>query len=284
MNAATAGPKDHIISLNNIHMTYHGAKGDVVVLQDINLDIEAGEFVCLLGPSGCGKSTLLWIIAGLLLPTDGEAIMDHKPITGPDWDRGVIFQRPSCFPWLNVHDNISFGLKMRHVSREKIEELTAESLKTVGLSDFANYHPYELSGGMKQRAAFARILVNQPRMVLMDEPFGALDALTRKNIQNLAREIWQKTQSTVLLITHDVDEALSLGTRILVMSQRPSKIIKEFRTHFTYEILNGDSKLDHVRYSQGYMEVRDEILIMITGDMDTDTVRMDKDEPVKRQR
>jgi len=281
MSAATTGPVDQIISLKDINLTFHGAKGDMIVLRDIDLDIQAGEFVCLLGPSGCGKSTLLRIIAGLLPPSSGEAKMDQEPITGPDWHRGVIFQSPALYPWLTVHDNVAFGLKMRNFPKEKIEELTDKHLELVDLQDFADYHPYELSGGMKQRAAFARILVNQPRMVLMDEPFGALDALTRQNCQKLVRKIWQKTQNTVLLITHDVDEALSLGTRILVMSQRPSRIVKEFHTQFTYQILNGESKQDHVRYTQEYMDVREEILMMITGDADTEAVRKDVGKPRK---
>ncbi len=263
------GPEIPIISLKDIQLTFQGAKGDIDVLQDIDLDIQAGEFVCLLGPSGCGKSTLLRIMAGLLAPSAGEAKMEEEAITGPDWHRGVIFQSPALYPWLTVHDNVAFGLKMRHFPQEKIEELTGKYLNLVDLEDFATYHPYELSGGMKQRAAFARILVNQPRMVLMDEPFGALDALTRQNCQALVRKIWQKTRNTVLMITHDVDEALSLGSRILVMSQRPGRIVKEFRTPFTYQILKEESTHDHVRYTAEYMNVREEILMMITGDADT---------------
>lgn len=254
---------DNVVTLKDIDLIYPGEKSKVVALQGINLDIKEREFICVLGPSGCGKSTLLKIIAGFLQPSAGEARMDNKPIYGPDWHRGVIFQNPTLYPWLNVQDNIAFGLKMRKFPKNEINELTNRYLELVGLKGFEKHNPYELSGGMKQRASLARTLVNKPRMLLMDEPFGALDALTRQNMQTLIREIWIKTENTVLLITHDVDEALALATRVIVMSRRPGRILKEFHTDFTYRI--SGTEHEKVRYKPEYMEIREEILNIINN-------------------
>ncbi|AAO35953.1 ABC transporter ATP-binding protein [Clostridium tetani] len=263
MNEILNDKKDYVVSLKDINLSYSGEKGDVSALQNINLDINEGEFICVLGPSGCGKSTLLKIIAGFLKPSDGTAAMDGQIINEPNWHRGVVFQSPTLYPWLNIHDNVAFGLKMRKFPKNDIEELTNKYLDLVGLNDFKNLKPYELSGGMKQRASLARVLVNKPRMILMDEPFGALDALTRENMQTLIRTIWTKTKNTVFLITHDVDEALSLATRIIVLSKRPGKILKEFNTEFTYEISGTNN--ENVRYSAKYMEIREEILNIINS-------------------
>ncbi|AVP55172.1 taurine transport ATP-binding protein tauB [Clostridium tetani] len=263
MNEILNDKKDYVVSLKDINLSYSGEKGDVSALQNINLDINEGEFICVLGPSGCGKSTLLKIIAGFLKPSDGTAAMDGQIINEPNWHRGVVFQSPTLYPWLNIHNNVAFGLKMRKFPKNDIEELTNKYLDLVGLNDFKNLKPYELSGGMKQRASLARVLVNKPRMILMDEPFGALDALTRENMQTLIRTIWTKTKNTVFLITHDVDEALSLATRIIVLSKRPGKILKEFNTEFTYEISGTNN--ENVRYSAKYMEIREEILNIINS-------------------
>lgn len=263
MNEILNDKKDYVVSLKDINLSYSGEKGDVSALQNINLDIKEGEFICVLGPSGCGKSTLLKIIAGFLKPSDGTAEMDGQIINEPNWHRGVVFQSPTLYPWLNIHDNVAFGLKMRKFPKNDIEELTNKYLTLVGLDSFKKHKPYELSGGMKQRASLARVLVNKPRMILMDEPFGALDALTRENMQTLIRTIWIKTKNTVFLITHDVDEALSLATRIIVLSKRPGKILKEFNTEFTYEISGTNN--ENVRYSAKYMEIREEILNIINS-------------------
>ncbi len=252
---------DVVVSIKNASLQYAGEKGAIDALQDINLDIHKGEFICVLGPSGCGKSTLLNIIAGFHKPTEGTAMMGDTPITSPDWHRGVVFQSPTLYPWLNIHQNVAFGLRMRKIDKDKIQSEVDKYLDLVGLNDFKKHKPYELSGGMKQRASLARVLVNQPSMILMDEPFGALDALTRANMQTLTREIWQKTENTIFLITHDVDEALSLATRVIVMSSRPGRIIKEFSTNFTYEMTNTTHTT--ARYSKEYMEIREEILEII---------------------
>lgn len=261
MNEIIKDEKDYVVTLKDINLRYASKKGEVTALQDVNLNIEEGEFICVLGPSGCGKSTLLKIIAGFHQPSHGEAKMDNEIIKGADWHRGVVFQSPTLYPWLNIYDNVAFGLKMRNFPKSEAEELTNKYLDIVGLKDFAKNKPYELSGGMKQRASLARVLVNNPRMILMDEPFGALDALTRQNMQTLIREIWTKTENTVFLITHDVDEALALATRIIVMSSRPGRIVKEFNVDFTYDISGVNQ--ESARYTSQYMQIREEILNII---------------------
>ena len=251
-----------IIKLENIELTYSDKKQSVDALSNINLTINEGDFICVLGPSGCGKSTLLGILAGYLQPSSGSATMSGEPIKGADWRRAVVFQSPTLYPWLSAYDNIAFGLKMRHLPKEEIDEKVNKYIELVGLSGFADSKPYELSGGMKQRVALARTLVNQPSMILMDEPFGALDAITRANMQELVRKLWRETGSTILMITHDVDEALMLATRAIVMSQRPGTIVKTFETEYTKEFYeNGED----VRFSEDYLKMRKEIIEIITG-------------------
>jgi taurine transport system ATP-binding protein len=252
-----------VLSLAGIGVVYEGKQHSVDALTDITLEIKNGEFVCLLGPSGCGKSTLLNIIAGFIKPSRGEARVDGEIITGPDWNRGVVFQTPSLYPWLTVQKNVEFGLRMRKFSKQETAARADRYLKQVGLSEFKKHKPYELSGGMRQRACLARVLTNNPRIILMDEPFGALDAITRENMQTLTRIVWSDNRSTIFLITHDVDEALSLGTRILVMSRRPGKIIKEFTAEFTYHITGRET--DRTRFSREYIEIREQILMLIHG-------------------
>ena len=251
-----------ILSLDQLNLTYAAGTSHVTALEDINLKIHEGEFVCLLGPSGCGKSTLLKILAGFIPPSSGSATIDGKAIQGPDWHRGVVFQQPPLYPWLTVRDNIGFGLKMRGVDKKVSRDLIDTYLEKVRLTRFAELKPYELSGGMKQRVAIARVLVNNPRMLLMDEPFGALDALTREEMQNLVRSIWWETRKTVLFITHDVDEALSLGTRVLVMSRGPGKIIMNFRTHFSEFITADNSNV--TRASREFQQLRTTLLDLIS--------------------
>ena len=253
----------NLISIKNAYLKYNSEKGQVTALENVNLDIAKGEFICVLGPSGCGKSTLLKIIAGFHQPTEGTAVMGDTPITGPDWHRGVVFQTPTLYPWLNIYKNVEYGLKMRKIPRTERDEIVKKYLELVGLKDFANQKPYELSGGMKQRASLARVLVNQPEMILMDEPFGALDALTRQNMQTLTREIWNKTGNTIFLITHDVDEALALATRVIVMSARPGRIVKEFNVDFTYDIAGTNQ--ESAKYTREYMHIREEILSIINS-------------------
>ncbi|HYR26163.1 MAG TPA: ABC transporter ATP-binding protein [Aquabacterium sp.] len=202
-----------------------------VALDELTLTIEPGEFVCLLGPSGCGKSTLLGALAGHLAPTHGQARLDGERIEGPDPVRGLVFQHHTLFPWLNVQDNVAYGLKMRGVPRAERLQRAQVLLDEVGLQGFAQRYPHTLSGGMQQRVEIARVLINQPRVLLMDEPFGALDALTRLKMQELLLSLWAHFKTTVVFVTHDIDEALFLADRILVMSPRPGRIIDEIRVH-----------------------------------------------------
>ncbi|MBN1431413.1 MAG: ABC transporter ATP-binding protein [Methanomicrobiaceae archaeon] len=196
----------------------------VTALDNINLHIEDKEFVCLVGPSGCGKTTLLRIIAGLDFPTSGSVSLDGKPVEGPDPERGMVFQEYSLFPWLRISDNIGFGLEMKGYSREDKKKIVDEYLDLVNLEGFGMSYPHELSGGMRQRVAIARALANDPKVLLMDEPFGALDAQTRNMMQRELLEIWEKTRKTIIFVTHSVDEAVFLADRIVVLSPRPGRI------------------------------------------------------------
>ncbi|WP_041701506.1 ABC transporter ATP-binding protein [Gottschalkia acidurici] len=192
------------------------------ILNDINLDVKQGEFISIVGHSGCGKSTLLKIIAGLLDYDSGEVTIDKEAISEPDTDRGMVFQEHRLFPWLTVKENVSLGLK--DLSKEDKEKLTLEYLELVGLEDFKDAYPHQISGGMAQRAAIARALVNKPKILLLDEPFGALDALTRIQMQQEVLNIWEKEKTTMIMVTHDIDEAIFLGDRVVIMSAKTGQI------------------------------------------------------------
>ncbi|MCT7957542.1 ABC transporter ATP-binding protein [Laspinema palackyanum] len=199
----------------------------LVVLENINLYLQANEFVCIVGASGCGKSTLLSIIAGLTTPTSGQVLMDGEPVLGPGCDRGTIFQNYSLFPWLTVSDNIGFGLSLKGMSKPQQREIINYYLEVVGLTKFSHAYPKQLSGGMKQRVAIARALANEPEVLLMDEPFGALDAQTKEQMQQFTLQLWEKTQTTILMITHDLEEGIFLSQRIYIMSANPGQIKEE---------------------------------------------------------
>lgn len=196
---------------------------DVIALSGIDLKINAGEFVSLIGPSGCGKSTLLRLIAGLSNATEGNLYIDDEKITKPSYERGLVFQNPMLFPWLNIHDNVAFGLKARSVYKTKKTEVD-DFIDLVGLSGFRKSYPHQLSGGMAQRASLARALVNHPKVLLLDEPLGALDAFTRMNMQDELIRIWKERGTTMIMVTHDIDEAIYLSDRVIVMTPRPAKI------------------------------------------------------------
>ncbi len=216
------------VELHQVGKTYRGEDGsDVVALSPTDLVIEPGEFVCLVGPSGCGKTTMMEMVAGFHHPTTGEILVDAQPVTGPGADRGVVFQQANLYPWFTVSQNVELGARLRGVGKRERREQAAHYLAMVGLDQFADRKPYELSGGMQQRAQIARALANDSRIILMDEPFGALDALTRENMQTELLHIWRDSRKTVLFITHDVDEAVYLGTRVLVMSARPGRVIRD---------------------------------------------------------
>jgi NitT/TauT family transport system ATP-binding protein len=210
-------------------VTKRFAVGEVEALAPVDLAIPRGEFVCMIGASGCGKSTLLRIIAGFEEPTTGEVAIDGKPVTGPGSDRGMVFQDYALFPWMTVRQNISFGPRQRHLAREEIDKTTDEFVRMVGLERFADRYPNQLSGGMKQRVAIARVLANNANILLMDEPFGALDALTREQLQNELLQIWKRTGVTTIFVTHSVEEAVLLADRVLVMSAGPGRIDSDFR-------------------------------------------------------
>lgn len=211
------------ISLQHIDMVYPNANG-THALSDINLEIEKGEFVCILGSSGCGKSTLLEIIAGLLKQTGGKVLLDSQELDGPSKDIGVVFQDSSLFPWRTVRKNIEFGLEINGRSKAEKRELVDKYIKMMSLTGFEDRYPHQLSGGMRQRVGLARTMVNNPEVLLMDEPLGALDYMTRQTIQDEIVDLWQRENKTLIFITHDVSEAVYLGTRVILFSPRPGRV------------------------------------------------------------
>jgi ABC-type nitrate/sulfonate/bicarbonate transport system ATPase subunit len=230
------------IAVRNVAKTFCLADGkEVDALQNINFEIEdaysregrdIGEFRVLLGPSGCGKSTLLRLIAGLDQPDSGEVLVNDHPVHGPGKDRGMVFQKYTSFPWLTVADNIAYGLKINGVPEAQRKEIVAQLIQDIGLSGFESAYPETLSGGMQQRVAIARTLALRPAVILMDEPFGALDAQTRSEMQLLLLKVWDETASTILFVTHDVEEALYLADRIFVMSAHPGTIVEDVQVPF----------------------------------------------------
>lgn len=219
-----AAPVQGKISIKRVGKVYPSHTGnDIKALEYIHMDIEPGEFVCIIGPSGCGKSTLLRLIAGLETPSQGFLLVDDTPITGPDCSRGLVFQDPLLFPWKTVWQNVAAGLEARGLLKERRRDVD-KFLELVGLQNFAGVYPHQLSGGMAQRAALARALVNQPAVLLLDEPLGALDALTRMTLQDEIMRIWNNWRTTMLFVTHDIDEAIYLSDRIIVMTERPGRV------------------------------------------------------------
>lgn len=221
-----------MVTLEHVFKSFSGNNGNgMEVLQDITLTIEEGEFVCLVGPSGCGKSSLINLIAGLDKPTSGSVTVDGVPIAGPGPDRVVVFQEAALFPWLSVRQNVEFGLKMAGISAQSRRARALEFLRMVHLGRFADAYPHQLSGGMKQRVAIARALAMDPKILLMDEPFGALDAQTRHLLHQELMEIWKETRKTVLFVTHNVREATVLGDKVLTMTARPGRIKGGYAIH-----------------------------------------------------
>jgi len=213
-----------MLTVENLNKTYVSHGSSTPALVDINLRIGEGEFVCLLGPSGCGKSTLLKIIAGLIPATSGRIAINGKAVSGPGPERAVVFQDYALFPWMTVRDNVEFGLEARGLPAAERREVSSRLLKVVGLSDFAERFPHQLSGGMKQRVSIARALAVDPSLLLMDEPFGALDAQTRQLLQDELLHIWRQYRKTVVFVTHSIEEAIYLSDRIVVMTARPGRV------------------------------------------------------------
>ncbi|MBA4783115.1 MAG: ABC transporter ATP-binding protein [Rhizobiales bacterium] len=235
--------------------------GSVQALKNINLSLKQGELMSVLGPSGCGKTTLLNIVAGFLAPTEGKIVLNGKSVVGPSPERGMVFQQGALFEWMSVRKNVSFGPDMKGMNPRESKIIVDHLLNTVGLGDFKEKAVYELSGGMQQRVALARCLANDPDVILMDEPLGALDALTREKMQGLVLKLWKETGKTIILITHSVEEALLLGERLVVMAPRPGRIHKEYRLPFADLGVNAD--LREVKKHPDFGSRREEILTMI---------------------
>jgi NitT/TauT family transport system ATP-binding protein len=213
-----------VMNVRSLGKIFDSRDGDVEVLRDINFQVHRREFICILGQSGCGKSTLIRMFAGLETPTSGAVELDGTPVEGPGPDRGMVFQSYTLFPWLTVKKNVMFGLRQKGVPKDQAAAEAQKWVDLVGLNQFTNAYPYQLSGGMKQRVAIARALANQPRVLLMDEPFGALDAQTRAQMQTHLKQIWMNVDVTILFITHDLDEAVFMADRIVLLSARPGRI------------------------------------------------------------
>jgi NitT/TauT family transport system ATP-binding protein len=252
------------IKVSNVSRSFVDAQGNrVEALRDISLEVEdafsqdgrdVGEFRVLLGPSGCGKSTLLRMIAGLDRPDTGEILVNNKPVTGPGRDRGMVFQKYTSFPWLTVADNVAYGPKIHGMPAEEREKIVAHLIEEVGLSGFEKAYPHTLSGGMQQRLAIARTLANRPQVILMDEPFGALDAQTRSDMQQLLLRVWDDSASTILFVTHDVDEAIYLADRIIILSSRPGTIMEDIPVPF------GRPRDPAVRQTAAFHEMQEHVL------------------------
>jgi len=247
--------------VNDLSMTYRTGDTTIHALENISFSMKAGDFLVIVGPSGCGKTTLLNILAGFLVPTGGQVILNGEHIDRPGADRGVVFQRGALFPWLNVYENAEFGLRMRKVPKKERIEKTMEYLNLVGLSEFARTPVYNLSGGMQQRVALVRCLVNDPAILLMDEPLGALDALTREKMQSFILKIWQETGKMVLFITHSVEEAIYLASDLIVMSSRPGKVIKQYNLSFAQD--DTGKSIRAVKSSPEFISIREEIMGII---------------------
>jgi len=215
------------IVISGVNKVFKSSDREVVALKDINLTIPDGQFVCLLGPSGCGKSTLLNAIAGFALPSTGSIVTNGKTVTEPGPDRGMVFQEYALFPWMTVEENVAFGLEIKGVSKAAIQERVSQLLEKLGLIDFRTRFPKDLSGGMRQRVAIARVLALDSPIMLMDEPFGALDALTRRNLQDELLRIWDEFKKTIVFVTHSIEEAIYLADRIVVMTYRPGTIKRD---------------------------------------------------------
>ncbi|MBW4417800.1 MAG: ABC transporter ATP-binding protein [Myxacorys californica WJT36-NPBG1] len=246
------------LEINNLHKHFNTKTGNLVVLKDINMEIQRGEFICAVGASGSGKSTLLRQIAGLDQPTSGEVKVDGEVITGPGPDRGMVFQHYTLFPWMTVQQNTEFGLKLQRLSKKERREKASTYLEVVGLSKFAKSLPSELSGGMKQRVAIARALASEPKVLLLDEPFGALDVHTKELMHQFMLELWERTHLTVFMITHDVEEAVFLSNRIYALGARPGTVRREMSIKLP-------ERTQHVKRNSTFHDYRDELMEIMRG-------------------
>jgi NitT/TauT family transport system ATP-binding protein len=248
------------ISFDGVGRTFpiRGTRRRLAALDHIDMDVAAGEFVVIVGPSGCGKSTLLDLLAGLSAPTAGRILLDGEPVTGPGLDRGIVFQQYALLPWRTAQGNVEFGLEATGVRRKERAERARDYLDLVGLTGFAARHPHELSGGMKQRVAIARSLAYDPEVLLMDEPFAALDAQTRESLQDELLRIWQRTQKTIVFITHSIDEAVYLGQRVAVLTSRPGRIKRVVHVDLDHR-----DEADDIRSTSEFAHYRHEIWTLL---------------------
>ncbi|MCU0569047.1 MAG: ABC transporter ATP-binding protein [Oculatellaceae cyanobacterium Prado106] len=252
-----------LIRLRGVSLSYPLARGAIEVLRNIDLELGQRDLVCVIGPSGCGKTSLLQLMAGYIQPTVGSITVAGQPHTQPSAEVGVVFQQPNLFPWLTIAQNVEFGLKMQGMPKADRHKYTAEFLQLVGLLDAAKRLPYQLSGGMKQRVAIARALATNPKIILMDEPFASLDAITRETMQLHLKQIWRQTQKSIFFITHDVEEAMLLATRILVMYPNPGRIVKDITNPFAHEL--GHLSAGQLRSSKAFAEMREYLVAGIRG-------------------
>jgi NitT/TauT family transport system ATP-binding protein/taurine transport system ATP-binding protein len=267
MTKAAAVKETQRLVVDHVTHRYLSKGTQVHALSDIDLVIEPGEFVCVAGPSGCGKTTLLQLLAGFVTPTEGSITIDGKAITAPGRERGVVFQQSNLYPWLSVLGNVEFGPRMRKVDKAKRRADATRYLEMVGLKDFVQRRPYELSGGMQQRCQIARVLANDPEIVLMDEPFGALDALTRERLQLELLNIWRETHKTIFFITHSVEEAIFMGSRVIVMSARPGRIVFDEHVDFSGKV--GKRLGAELRTLPEFVALRDKVSSKIYESADT---------------
>lgn len=244
------------LQIDKLNKQFDTKNGQLVVLKDIDMDIQQGEFICAVGASGSGKSTLLRQIAGLDMPTSGEVKVDGKRVTGPGPDRGMVFQHYTLFPWMNVQENTEFGLKLQGVPKKERREQASYFLNVVGLTKFAQSLPKELSGGMKQRVAIARALASEPKVLLMDEPFGALDIHTKESMHEFMLDLWRRTNITIFMITHDVEEAVFLSNRIYALGARPGTVRKEIS-------INLPDRTHTVKRHATFHDYRDELMDLL---------------------